>query len=216
MKVQKGDFVEINFVGRVKENKQIFDLTDEKIAKENNLYDSKVKYNPLIICLGEKHVVPGLDEGLIDKEVGKKYTIEIKPELGFGKKDPKLFQLVSSNKFKEQNLKPIPGMQVSVDNMAGIIKSVSGGRILIDFNHPLAGKEIEYEVTILRKIENDDEKLRGFLRLMLNKDVGVEIKDGKAHIDIEVPGEFAKLLEDKIKALIPGIKQLSFKLTNKK
>lgn len=216
MAIKKGDFIEINFVGRLKENNMVFDLTDEKTAKENNLYNPKIQYNPLIICLGEGHVVKGLDNELIGKEVGKKYTIDVKHELGFGKKDPKLFQLVNSNKFKEQDLKPVPGMQVSVDNAVGVVKSVSGGRILIDFNHPLAGKDLIYEVDILKKVEKDEEKLKGLLKLIFNRDIGVEIKDGKASVDIELPQEIAKHIEEKVKTLIPGIKQLSFKLTNKK
>jgi len=216
MKLKKGDFIEINFIGKIKDSNQIFDLTDEKTAKENNIYNPKIKYGSIIICLGEKHVVSGLDQELIGKEIGKEYKIELKPEQAFGKKNPKLFQLINTAKFKEQNLKPVPGLQVSVDNMLGIIKSVSGGRTLVDFNHPLAGREVIYEIKILRKIDNDREKLKGLLKLILGKDVNVKIKDGKATIDEKVPDQLEKVLEEKIKALIPGIKQLSFKLTNEK
>jgi len=216
MKVQKGDFVEIGFIGRIKDNNLIFDLTDEKVAKENSIYDPRATYTPIIICLGEGHVVPGLDKELIGKEIGKKYSIELKPEEGFGKKDPKLFQLVNTNKFKKQDIKPFPGMQVNVDNMMGVVKSVSGGRTLIDFNHPLAGKELVYEVNILKKIENDEEKLDGFLKIVLNRDIKSEVEDGNAKIELELPEQIKKVLEDKIKALIPCIKQLSFKLANKK
>ncbi|MEM4266845.1 MAG: FKBP-type peptidyl-prolyl cis-trans isomerase, partial [Candidatus Nanoarchaeia archaeon] len=64
MQVKLYDFIEINYVGRFKDNNQIFDLTDAKIAKENN-FNPKLNFKPVIICVGNGDVVKGLDDALV-------------------------------------------------------------------------------------------------------------------------------------------------------
>ncbi|MCH7623074.1 MAG: FKBP-type peptidyl-prolyl cis-trans isomerase [Nitrospinae bacterium] len=127
MKVKKGDFIEIDYVAKLKDENKIFDLTSEEIAKKENIYNEKFTYKPLVLCVGERHVIKGLDSALIDKEVGKEFTLEVEPEDGFGKKDGKLIQLVSTGVFTKQKIRPFPGLQVQIDDMTGIIKTVSGG-----------------------------------------------------------------------------------------
>ena len=124
-----------------------------KVAKEAGVFSEKAKYEPIIICLGEKQVIPGLDEQLIDKDFGE-YTFEISAEKGFGKKDPKLLQLVPMSVFKKQNIVPQVGLQVNVDNSFGVVRTAGGGRIIVDFNHPLSGKDLVYDIK-LNKIVSD-------------------------------------------------------------
>lgn len=217
MKLKKGDFIQIDYVGRIKETNQIFDLTDEELAKKENIYQKNTTYKPIIICLGEGDVVKGIDEELTDKEVGKSYTIEIPPEKGFGKKDAKLMKLVNTNIFIKQNINPVPGLQVNIDNMIGIIRTVTGGRTLVDFNHPLAGRDLIYEVKILKKITDNEEKLRGILSFHLainNPDIKIE--NGTAMINNDIPDVFKKQLEEKIKRLIPSIKKIEYKKKEEK
>src|SRR3989344_5140894 len=146
MKTKKGDFIEIDFVGKLKEENIIFDLTDAKVAKENNIYHDDHPYKPIIICLGKKDVIKGLDDFLLDKEADKEYEIEIKPEDAFGKKQQELIKLVPTSVFTKQNIQPFPGLQVNLNNIPAIIKTVSGGRTLVDFNHPLSGKTLAYKI----------------------------------------------------------------------
>jgi|TARA_B100001971_G_C18202266_1_gene545369 FKBP-type peptidyl-prolyl cis-trans isomerase SlyD len=211
MKVKKGDFIELNFVAKAKEDNKIFDLTDEKIAKENNIYDEKYDYKPLVLCIGNGDVVKGLDKKLEDKEINKEYKIELKAEDAFGKKDAKMFQLVNTNKFRKENIVPYPGLQVNVDDMFGIVKTISGNRTLVDFNHPLAGKEIIYEFKIKSIVKEDKEKLRGFIDLYLNKNTEFILENNKATIKLDIPKELQSSLIDKIKSLISNIKEVEFK-----
>ncbi|MEK6881056.1 MAG: peptidylprolyl isomerase, partial [Nanoarchaeota archaeon] len=81
----------------------------------------------------------------------------------------------------------------------GTIRSVSGGRSIVDFNNPLAGKAVVYDIKILRIIEDDEEKLRGFAKLHLNFDAS--LKEGIADVKVKLPKQLHKLLEDKIKEL---------------
>ncbi len=214
--MKKGDFVELEYTGKIKDMNFVFDTTSEKEAKENNIHDARASYGPVIICIGQKHVIHGLDEQLEGKELGKKYHIELKPEQGFGKKDAKLIQLIATNKFIKQNINPMPGLQVNIDGLMGIIRTVSGGRTLVDFNHPLAGKELVYDFKINKIIKDDEEKLKALLKLQLNlKDIKAKIKEGNATVSLNIKQELPKPIEEKltknIKELIPLIKKIKFK-----
>ena len=210
--VSKKDFIEIEYTGKLKEENVIFDTTDEKVAKENKLEDH-TGYGPVVVCVGEEQLLKGLDKNIEGKEIGKEYDIDIKPEDAFGNKNAKLIQLIPTNKFKQQNIHPMPGMQLNIDGMVGTIKTVSGGRTLVDFNHPLAGKELLYKVKVNKKIIDDKEKLIGYLKLSLGiKDFEAEITNGNVKISLkkEIPKEVEERLSKKIIELIPPILKIEF------
>jgi len=211
--LNENDFIEIDYIARIKDN-GIFDLTNKEIAKENNIYNKDFKYKPVIICLGKGDIIKGLDSKIIGKDIGK-YTIELNPEEGFGKKDGKLIKLVPTKEFTKQNIKPIPGMQMNLDGFMGKIISVTGGRTLVDFNNPLSGKELEYEVEIKRKVTDKKEQLQGFLGILFN-DSKVELNNDEAIIEVkELNENMKKELEKEIMERIK-IKKVTFKINNEK
>lgn len=212
MELKKGDFIELNYTGRIKELNKVFDSTEEKTAKQEGIHQEGAKYRPLIICIGEGDVVKGLDESLEGKEAGKSYTVEVTPEKGFGKKDLKLMKVVNTNLFIKNNINPMPGLQVNIDNMIGTIRTVTGGRTILDFNHPLAGKNLVYEISITRKITDNEEKIRGMLTSYLAIDSpDVKIENETAKVNNEIPEILKKQLEEKIKRTIPEIKKVEYK-----
>ena len=81
MKTKKGDFVEVVYTGKLDDG-HIFDLNDEAVAEKEKL-DKKALAPKTIACLGEKDLVPGLDEFLIGKEVGEKLEVDLKAEKAF-------------------------------------------------------------------------------------------------------------------------------------
>ncbi|MCH8003749.1 MAG: peptidylprolyl isomerase [Nanoarchaeota archaeon] len=215
--VSKKDFIEIEYTGKLKEENVIFDTTDEKVAKENNLESHG--YEPVVICVGEEQLLKGIDKNLEGKDIGKEYDIVIRPEDAFGKKNAKLIQLIPTSKFKKQNIQPMPGIQLNIDGMVGTIKTVSGGRTLVDFNHPLAGKELTYKIKINKKITDDKEKLKGYLKLSLGtKDFEIEISNNDAKIKLKntIPKEAEERLKNKIIELIPNIKKVDFTIEQQK
>lgn len=214
--ISKGDFVEIEYTGKIKEDNVIFDTTYEKVAKENHLHGHD--FGPIVICIGEEHVLRGIDKNLEGKETGKEYDINLKPEDAFGSKNAKLIQLMPTNKFKQQNIQPMPGLQVNIDGIAGTIKTVSGGRTLVDFNHPLAGKELVYHVKVNRKVTDDKEKLKGYVKLSLGtKDFSAEVKESNAKITLktDIPEEAKDEISKKLAELIPSIKKAEFSTEKK-
>jgi FKBP-type peptidyl-prolyl cis-trans isomerase SlyD len=216
--IQKKDFIEMEFTAKTKDEGIIFDTTDKKTAEENGLFDKRAKYGPIIICVGQSQVLSGLDKELVGKEVGKDYKITLEPEDAFGKKSAQLIQLIPARKFKDNDIAPQPGLQVNIDNSIGIIKSVSGGRILVDFNHPLSSKEIEYNIKIIKKIDDDKTKLENYMKVTLGIPVESTIKEGKATVEMpaELPKEIAEDFAKKIKEVIPSLKDIEFKKKEEK
>lgn len=211
MKTKENDFIEIEFIAKTKDNNKIFDLTNEKIAKENNLFQKEKDYSSITICLGKNDVIPGLDKQLINKEIGK-HILEIKSDEAFGKKSTDLIKLVPTKLFLEQNIQPIPGLHVNLDNLYGIIKTVSGGRTIVDFNHPLSGKDLIYEVDIKRIVTNKEEKIKAVLNLV-NKNTKFELKEDKLKVDLKLNKAQEKGLVEEIKKRIPEIKEVEFEKT---
>lgn len=210
--LKENDFIEVDYIAKIK-GSGIFDLTKEDVAKENKVYNPDYKYRPVIICLGRGDILQGLDKKLIGKDIGK-HKIDLTPEEGFGKKDAKLIKLVSTKEFTKQNIRPIPGMQMNLDGFVGKILSVAGGRTIVDFNNPLAGKDLEYEIDIKREVKDKKEQLDGFLDIIF-KTHKLELKDDEAIIEAEVNEEAKKELEKEIIDRIK-IKKVTFKVSDKK
>lgn len=212
-KIKNKDFVELEYTGIVKETGMIFDTTDKKLAQENGIHNPNIEYAPAIICVGQNQLIANLDAKLVDKELNKEYEIEL--GTAFGMKDAKLLKFVSKATFKKKGVDPQPGMQVQIDNNIGTIRTISGGRILVDFNHPLATKDIIYKVKPLRILEDDEEKVKQLIKLELRiKPEHTSFKDGKVIIDSkqEVPKEFTDILTKRIQEMVPAVKEMEFKL----
>jgi len=174
MQVQKNDFVEIEFTGT--SNGEVFDTTDKEKAKQMGL-DAEVK--PIIISVGQEMVLKGLDEELISKEIGEKYSVHLLPKKAFGKRDPNLVKTIPMRVFREKNIAPQAGMTFQMDNYMVRILSVSGGRVMGDFNNPLAGKEVDYDFKILRKINEDKDKIESLQDYFFKKRFDFQIKEKK-------------------------------------
>jgi len=214
--IKNGDFIEIEYIGSL-EDGTIFDTTDEGVAKKNNLYNKNSEYGPAIICIGQRNIIKGIDDQLEGKQTRTEYDLKINPEDGFGKKNAKLIQLVSTSKFLKQNINPMPGLQVNIDNNFGIIKNVSGGRALVDFNHPLAGQNLIYKIRVRKLVHDDSEKLKALLSMQLGmpkKDFEITIADKKASVKtkkkIEMPPELGKQFSKGISSLIPSVQEVEF------
>ena len=210
MPIKKHDFIEIEYLAKIQDSGLVFDLTNEEAAKQYNLYDPKATYKPIIICLGKNDILKGLDDALEGKEPGSSYTITLAPEQAFGKKQASLIKLVPTSLFTKESIRPVPGLKVNLDNIIGTIKSVSGGRTIVDFNHPLAGKTLIYEIKILRIVTSPKEKLEGLLAHIITK-YQVTITEEQAVIKSNIKEAHIKQeLEKEILSRIPEIKAVSF------
>jgi FKBP-type peptidyl-prolyl cis-trans isomerase SlyD len=209
--MKKGDFVEIDFVGRIASTGEIFDLTDEETAKKEGIYNSKHRYKPSLVIIGSSMAVPGVEKNLENMEPGQEKEFELPPEDAFGGRDMHLIRIVSMSKFIKEKINPAPGMFVDIDGMQTKVLSVAGGRVRVDFNHPLAGRRLRYKLKIVRQITDTLEKARSLLSYH-----GVKC-DSKLDGDIltietEKPmNDFLKkFLSENLMKWIPEIKNITF------
>jgi len=101
---------------------------------------------------------------------------------------------------------------VNIDGVVGKIKTVTGGRTLVDFNHPLSGKEVIYQVKINKIVTEKAEQIKALMKLLLGiKEVTVKMANEEAIITLkhELPKELHEKLEKEIKELV-SVKKISF------
>ena len=198
MAVKEGDFIRLEYTGKVQETGNVFDTTDENVAEEAGIKLDNKSYGAIPIIVGGGHVLKGLDEALIGMEEGEEKTVEITPEEGFGLRDPKLLQLIPMGEFKKQGMKPEVGMAITSDGVTGIIRSVSGGRVRVDFNHELAGKNLKYNIRVVKEIEDDIDKVKSMIELHysapnLDSDKhDIQIVEGVVRIAMDEMAKFDK------------------------
>lgn len=209
--MKKGDFVEIEFIGRVAATGEVFDVTSAEEAKAARVYNEKQTYGPALAVIGAHMAVPGVEEQLEKMKPGEEREFEVGYGKAFGKRDPKLIKIVARGKFLEKNINPVPGLFVDIDGMQARIRSVSGGRVVVDFNHPLAGKDLKYKVKVVRHITGTLEKAQALLK-HYNLEAETNLKEGVLTLktEKELPKPVKELLERFIKEWLPEVKRIEF------
>jgi FKBP-type peptidyl-prolyl cis-trans isomerase 2 len=193
------DFIEIEFTAKVKDG-EVFDSNIKEDLEKANL---NVEAKPFVFALGEGMFLKGIEDILIGKPDSGEYEIELSPEKAFGKRNSKLIQIVPSRIFREQKLNPVHGMIFNFDGRIGKVLSVSGGRIIVDFNNPIAGKTVVYKIKVLRKVTDLKEKAKSFINFLFKRDFDFEVKDKKLLLKAEKPyAKFIEIFKDKFKDIL--------------
>jgi len=209
MPLSKGDFILVEYTAKVKETGQVIETTSEEEAKKAKIYEEGRKYGPLLIILGEGRVIQGFEEQLLSSDVGEEKEVEIPPEKAYGVRDPNKIRIVPLRELRKHVdvSSIVPGAIVNINGVPAVIRSVTGGRVIVDFNHPLAGKTLIYRFKIIKKIEDEKEKIKYLLHRQLRgiepDKFEVERKDDS--IVIEMPSE-ALFIENVqyIKSIVAG------------
>jgi len=163
MALKKGDFILIDHVGKVKETGEVFDTTVEKTAKKERLYKEGEIYEPKLVVIGEGWVLKALDESLTTMKVGKTSVAEIPPKKAFGERDPEKVKRVPLRRLTAKGITPKLGMRVEYNDKMATVRTIGAGRVLLDFNPPLAGKTLVYEVTVQKKLKTRKEKIAALI-----------------------------------------------------
>ena len=218
-KVKEHDFIELSYTGRLADG-TVFDTTLKEVAEKKGLTTQNKKFGPLTVCVGEKQLLPGLDEELVGKEIGKDFIVELSQEKAFGKRDVKKIQLVPLSTFKEHKLNPYPGLQVDFDGKIGTVMRATGGRVMVNFNHPLAGKDIVYECKVVGTVTDLKEQILTYISTGLQIDakfVEVSIDGEKAVIKVpfEMPAPIVEMLQKKLTE-ITKVKEVTFESSAEK
>jgi peptidylprolyl isomerase len=159
MALQKGDFILIDYVAKVKETNEVFDTTKEDVAKKEHLHKEGELHEPELVVVGESWVLKALDDALTTMEIGKPCIVEISPEKGFGQRDPEKIKRVPIKQLYAKEINPVVGARIEFQGKNATIRSVGAGRVLLDFNAPLAGRTLIYDVTVTKKLETAEQKI---------------------------------------------------------
>jgi len=209
--MKKGDFVEIDFVGRISGTGEIFDLTDEETAKKEGIYNPKHRYKPSLVIIGSGMAVPGVEKSLERMEPGHESEFELAPEDAFGGRDMHLIRILSMSKFLKEKITPVPGMFVDIDGMQTKVLSVAGGRVRVDFNHPLAGRHLKYKVRVVRQITDTLEKAKVLLSYYTVKcDAALDSETLSIETEKTMNDFLKKFLSENLMNHIPEIKSVTF------
>lgn len=214
-KYNDNDFVEIEY--DIHANGNLVQTTDEKKGKAANL-DIK-EYGPQVIILGKGFIVKALDEDI--KSSGKASNkLELKPEDAYGKRKKDLIRTFPKSSFDEQKIRAVPGVTYDFNGMYGTVKSVNGGRVMVDFNNPLSGKDIKIEYKINKKVEDIKVKIETVFNVVLRIPENmfeIEVKD--KNINLSVPSALVSMKDMLVKSIeefVSEIKDYKVELVEKK
>jgi FKBP-type peptidyl-prolyl cis-trans isomerase 2 len=191
MPFEKGEFLLIDYVAKVKETGEVFDTTIEDVAKKERLYKEGELYEPKLVVIGEGWMLKTLDESLLNMELNKPAKVEIPPEKAFGNRDPEKVRLVPLRRLTAKGITPQLGMRIEFNGKLATVRTIGAGRVQLDFNPPLAGKTLVYEVTVQKKLETKLEKIKALIhrRIPVVDAEKFELKARKTTVEIGVPEE---------------------------
>jgi peptidylprolyl isomerase len=191
MSLQKGDFLLMDYVARVKETGEIFDTTIDETAKKEHLYKEGDIYESKLVVIGEGWVLKALDDSLTTMEVGKPNAVEIPPEKAFGQRDPEKIKRVPLKQLLARDITPSVGMRIEYGGKSATVRAIGAGRVLLDFNPALAGKTLVYEVTLKKKLETKKEKIAALIhrRIQAVEENKFEFTMKTKGVSVEMPEE---------------------------
>lgn len=191
MGLQKGDFILIDYTAKVKETNEVFDTTIEETAKKEHLHKEGEIHEPKLVVIGEGWVLKALDESLTTMEPNKPTTVEIAPKDAFGPRDPEKVKRVPLKQLTAKGTNPIIGMRIDYNGKMASVRSIGAGRVLLDFNPPLAGKTLVYEVTVNKKLETNEEKTAALIhrRIPVVEEAKFKFTIQEKTLTVEMPEE---------------------------
>jgi FKBP-type peptidyl-prolyl cis-trans isomerase SlyD len=134
------------------ENGKVVEIDYKLHLGDGEIVDQSDDGEPLAYIQGEGQIVPGLEQALAGLTVGDRRQVVVGPVDGYGDHDPRGVQEVSRQAFPD-GFEPKSGMQLVAEAPSGepvqfIVKEVRGDTVVVDFNHPLAGKTLHFDVTV--------------------------------------------------------------------
>jgi peptidylprolyl isomerase len=136
--IQSGDVVQVHYTGKL---------------QTGEVFDSSQGQEPLTLKIGEGKIIPGFERALIGMEPGEKKSFDLPPDEAFGERRSELVHVIERTQVPpDLNLEV--GMQLALegkgqDPIPAQVVNLSESTVTLDTNHPLAGKEISFEVELV-------------------------------------------------------------------
>jgi peptidylprolyl isomerase len=135
---KKGDTVNVHYTGKL---------------KDGTVFDSSVDREPLQFTISEGRILPGFEQGVIGMKPGDTKTVSIPADKAYGLHRKDLVLVVDKSKIPS-HLKPEVGQQLKLNQPDGRavpvrVTDISQSKVTLDANHPLAGKDLTFEIELV-------------------------------------------------------------------
>ncbi|QLC32661.1 peptidylprolyl isomerase [Halarchaeum sp. CBA1220] len=185
--LQAGDFIKLAYTARTVEGGDLVDTTDEEVAEEEGVDTDEQEFAPRTLVLGDGHIFEPVEEDIYGKEVGDTGTVVVPAADAFGEYDESEVRTVSADKIPEDDR--YPGGHVDIDGEHGHVETIIGGRARVDFNHMLAGEDIEYKYEIVGEVEDRVEKAQGLLSMYFDAELDMHIETDEVEEEVQVESD---------------------------
>ncbi len=131
---------------------------DYKLTVNGEVADQSQAGAPLQFVCGTGMLLPKFEEAIMDKEAGESVAFTLTPEEGYGQINPEAIVELPKTIFEVEGVVPddmlfegnrIPMADAQGNRLVGVVKSVGEESIMMDFNHPMAGETLNFEVTVV-------------------------------------------------------------------
>lgn len=163
MDLAKGDLVKLDFTGSILSTGTVFDTTDAEKAKQAGIFNQQHKYAPRLVFYQMNDVIKGIEQVIPSLNLNEEKEVVLKPEDAFGKRNQDLIRTIPVKEFEKRGYTPLVGMVVDLNGSNGVIRAVSGGRVVVDFNHPLAGLDVKYNLKVIQVIKEPLDKINALI-----------------------------------------------------
>jgi FKBP-type peptidyl-prolyl cis-trans isomerase SlyD len=124
-----------------------------KLTVDGEVLDESEADDALQFLQGHRNIIPGLESQLNGMKVGESKTVVVPPETGYGEVDKESIDEIPVSEFPE-DVTPEVGLELEIkdkegNEMYGRVLSIQKDTVTMDFNHPLAGKELHFEVKVV-------------------------------------------------------------------
>jgi FKBP-type peptidyl-prolyl cis-trans isomerase SlyD len=168
--LQTGDFVRIDYTARTVDEDMLVDTTSQEVADEEGI-EEEHEFSARTIVLGEGHIFDSVEDAIVGSEVGDEGSVVVPTQEAFGTYDEDQVRTVSKDKIPEDDR--YPGAQVQIEGDEGRVETIIGGRARVNFNHPLAGDDIEYDYEIVEEVEDREAQAQGLIEMLLDLELDV-------------------------------------------
>lgn len=187
--IESGDFVLAHVTLSDAETGSVYMTTVEEEAKRAGIFSPDDLYEPMLIIVGEQRLFPKAEQALIGAKVGEEVVVELEPSEAFGEYDPNKEKIFPISRLQKAGIKDVAvGDVIRFGNERGTVRSITGGRVRIDFNHPLAGRRIKVWMKVERVLEDQRERLRALTARYFDVPIDrVAVKVDGDRAEIELP-----------------------------
>ncbi|MBS1271997.1 MAG: FKBP-type 16 kDa peptidyl-prolyl cis-trans isomerase [Candidatus Marinimicrobia bacterium] len=138
MSVSNGDTVKVEYTGKL---------------SDGSVFDSSEGDEPLEFTLGEGQLIPGFEDAVEGMEVAEEKTVTIEADDAYGQKNDDFIQEFPKDSLPDE-IPAEKGQQLQLQNqdgqaIPGMITQVTDDKITVDMNHPLAGKDLTFDIKVV-------------------------------------------------------------------